>query len=153
MNTVSDLIWQKQLRFKEVYILMQKTLSIEEANTLAAYEPLDSEFRSQAHIKWYDMQRGNSACSPCWRNKEHAVKTLTFAGDSHKNIEAREMFFDYFPLDKEESQTQVSSIATGMLTEPDKKLSLFQRASIRLRMSFFKRNTYRWNRSAATQCR
>jgi len=128
---------------------MQRMISIEEANILAAYEPIDSEFRSQAYTKWRNVQVVNNTCGPCWRSKERAVKTLTLAKNCHKGTEPAKMIFDYFPLDKEESETPASSSAPEMLVRPAGKLSLFRRVSIRFRMSFLKRSTYRRNRNTA----
>jgi hypothetical protein len=46
---------------------MLKRISKEEANTLAAYEPIESEFRTQAYKKWHNIKEGINMYGMRWR--------------------------------------------------------------------------------------
>jgi hypothetical protein len=58
-------------------------------------------------------------------------------------IDDMNMIFDYFPLDEVESSAPQFSFATGKQSDHVSELSIFQRASIRLRKSLRNRFAYR----------
>lgn len=88
---------------------MLKKISKNEANALAAYEPVESEFRTQAYKKWRNVKVGASMYGLCLRNMEPNVGILTLTQNSTMRIDDMNMFFDYFPLDEVENPTTVSS--------------------------------------------
>ncbi|NVN90253.1 MAG: hypothetical protein HXX11_06575 [Desulfuromonadales bacterium] len=78
---------------------MLAKISKEEANVLAAYEPIESEFRTHACKKWSHEKVGICLFGPTRRSLETEAKVLTMTINSYREIGDRDMAFDYFPLD------------------------------------------------------
>ena len=116
--------------------MMMKIISNEEANALAAYEPIESEFRTQAYKKWRNVKAGISMYGPRWRHMEPDAGIMTLTRKTYMGIEDMDRIHDYFPLDKVESPTQLSSYVPGKHHDQVAELSIFRRASMRLRKSF-----------------
>lgn len=80
---------------------MLTRISKEEANTLAAYEPIESEFRTQAYKKWHNIKKGINMYGLRWKVMEADVGILTLPKSS--SVKNMEMIIDYFPLDEVEN--------------------------------------------------
>jgi hypothetical protein len=80
---------------------MLNRISKEEANTIAAYEPIESEFRTQAYKKWHNIKEGINMYGLRWRVMEPDVGILTLAKNNH--VKKMDMIIDYFPLDEVEN--------------------------------------------------
>jgi hypothetical protein len=128
--------------FKEAIMMLIK-ISNEEANTLSAYEPIDSEFRTQAYKKWRNPKVGISTFGPRRRQMKPDDGILTQTGISKMGIEDINMIFDYFPLDELDGSTPALSFAPRKQSGQVSVLSILQRASTRLRKSFHNRCSIR----------
>ena len=80
---------------------MMKIISKEEANTLAAYEPIESEFRTQAYKKWHNIKEGINMYGLRWRVMEPDAGILTLPKNSY--VKNMDVIIDYFPLDEVEN--------------------------------------------------
>jgi hypothetical protein len=81
-------------------LIMLKRISKNEANVLAAYEPVESEFRNRAYKKWRNVKVGVSMYGMRLKHVEPDVGILTLTKNSNMRIEDMDMFIDYFPLDE-----------------------------------------------------
>jgi len=111
-------------------------ISHDEANAIAAYEPIDSEFRKQAYKKWQGAQTGTGKHNLRKRRFEPDAGILTQTATGTRRIEDLESSFDYYPLDKVESSRQACSFNPGKKNGRISELSILQRASLRLRQTF-----------------
>jgi len=78
---------------------MMIQISSEEANVLAAYEPIESEFRTQTLKKCSGITSGIEMYCQILRNAGSEVGKLTNTITSYMRIEDNKIIFDYFPLD------------------------------------------------------
>ena len=116
--------------------MIPEKISNEEANTLAAYEPIDSEFRKHAYKKWGIVRTSNSIYGPNLMHVEPDVKIPSHTHVNYTEIEDLDTIFDYFPLDGVENPTAAFSFSLKNNLKQIAKLSIFQRTSIWLRKSF-----------------
>jgi hypothetical protein len=123
--------------------MLENVLSDETA-TLAVYEPIESEFRTQAYEKWRNEKSTTNMCDPCWRHKGADVKIPSLAPKTYTQA-GENILFDYFPLDEVKKPTTAISYVARKLPVRAAGLSGFKQTSVRLWKSFRFRCSYRRN--------